>query len=110
MKKKISILLTFVMLAALLVLTGCGGSVTDPDLEPTTIAEVVPTEPAATAEQTEVPEVVMADTLTINIALGNNQRTITYQQATPLELPDGTVISQGALKPMWQYVSEQLGI
>lgn len=110
MKKKINILLTSVMLAALLVLTGCGGSVTDPDLEPTTIAEAVPTEPAATAEQTEVPEVVMADTLTINIALGNNQRTITYQQATPLELPDGTVISQGTLKPMWQYVSEQLGI
>lgn len=98
------------MLAALFVLTACGGSVTDPDLEPTTIAEVVPTEPAATAEETEVPEVVMADTLTINIALGNNQRTITYQQATPLELPDGTVISQGALKPMWQYVSDQLGI
>lgn len=52
----------------------------------------------------------MSETLDLNIALGNNQRTITYQQATPLELIDGTVISQGMLKPTWQYFGAQLGI
>ncbi|MBE2220713.1 MAG: hypothetical protein IAF02_04190 [Anaerolineae bacterium] len=67
-------------------------------------AEAVP------AEEVAAPEMAMADALNLNIAAGNNQRTITYQQATPLELPDGTVISQGALKPTWQYIQEQLGI
>ncbi|MEO1289132.1 MAG: hypothetical protein AAFV93_15315, partial [Chloroflexota bacterium] len=52
----------------------------------------------------------MADSLDLNIALGNNLRTITYQQPTPLELVDGTVISQGMLKPTWQYFEDQLGI
>ncbi|GAB5493173.1 MAG: hypothetical protein Phog2KO_33880 [Phototrophicaceae bacterium] len=52
----------------------------------------------------------MSESLDLNIALGNNQRTITYQQATPLELIDGTVISQGMLKPTWQYFEQQLGI
>jgi len=52
----------------------------------------------------------VAASLNLNIALGNNQRTITYQQSTPLELPDGTVISQGMLKPTWQYFQDQLGI
>lgn len=52
----------------------------------------------------------MSESLDLNIALGNNQRTITYQQATPLELIDGTVISQGQLKPTWQYFSTQLGV
>jgi hypothetical protein len=52
----------------------------------------------------------LAESLDLNIALGNNQRTITYQQATPLELPDGTVISQGMLKPTWQYIQAQIGV
>ena len=52
----------------------------------------------------------IAESLELNIALGNNQRTITYQQATPLELPDGTVISQGMLKPTWQYFQQEIGI
>lgn len=64
----------------------------------------------ASEETAEIPEDIMADSINLSIALGNNQRTITYQQATPLELPDGTVISQGALKPTWQYIQEQLGI
>ncbi len=50
-------------------------------------------------------DVVLAESLDLNIAVGNNQRTITYNQATPLELPDGTVISAGMLKPTWQYMS-----
>lgn len=72
-------------------------------------AEEAAEEPAEEAAE-EVTEVAMADALNLNIALGNNQRTITYQQATPLELPDGTVISQGSLKPTWQYIQSELGI
>ena len=61
--------------------------------------------PTVSAQEGDV-----AASLNLNIALGNNQRTITYQQATPLELADGTVISQGMLKPTWQYFQDQLGI
>ena len=63
----------------------------------------------ATDEATEVIELTLADELKVNIALGNNSRTITYQQATPLELPDGTVVVQGDLKPTWQYIESELG-
>jgi hypothetical protein len=35
---------------------------------------------------------------------------MTYNQTTPLKMPDGTVIMQGDLKPMWQYVSKQVGV
>jgi hypothetical protein len=52
----------------------------------------------------------VAESLDLMIAVGNNQRTITYNQSTPLELPDGTVISQGMLKPTWQYIQQQIGI
>lgn len=41
--------------------------------------------------------------------MGNNQRTLTYQQPTPLPLPDGTVVTQGELKPVWQYIEKELG-
>ena len=137
MQKKLKIMLLIsVMLIALLALTGCGGSVTDPDAEPTAaVEEAAPEEEAAPVKEEEAapaedetkaeeaeevkeeepvveeePEIVLADSLDLNIALGNNNRTITYQQATPLELPDGTVISQGDLKGTWQYIQEQLGI
>ena len=63
-----------------------------------------------TVSMTTAQEEGLAKSLDLNIAAGNNQRTITYQQATPLELPDGTVISQGMLKPTWQYIQEQIGV
>ncbi|MDC7222016.1 MAG: hypothetical protein PQJ59_18955 [Spirochaetales bacterium] len=51
-----------------------------------------------------------ATTLKINFAMGNNARTMTYQQAMPLTLPDGTVITQGDLKPTWQFISNALNL
>jgi len=110
------------------VLSACASKVTDPEADQTSEEITSPTEskPEATveeqkeAEATEATEaenpagqeteLVLAKSLDLNIALGNNQRTITYQQATPLQMPDGTVISQGALKPAWQYIQEQIGI
>lgn len=52
----------------------------------------------------------VASTLKTNFAMGNNARTMTYQKSTPLTLPDGTVVTQGDLKPTWQYISAQLGV
>lgn len=62
------------------------------------------TEEVATSSSNEVAEV-----LNIQHAQGNNSRTMTYQKANPLTLPDGTIITQGELKPTWQYVEKQLG-
>ena len=75
-------------------------------------AEEVMEEEAAeeVMEEEVMEEVAMADSININFALGNNQRTLTYNQPTPLELPDGTVIAQGQLKPTWQYIQSELGM
>ena len=51
----------------------------------------------------------LADVVEVNFAHGNNARTMTYQHATPLVLPDGSVITQGDLKPTWQHIQETLG-
>ena len=64
---------------------------------------------AAAAEEAEMA-MAMADSLDINFALGNNQRTVTYNQPTPLEQPDGNVVSQGQLKPTWQYIQSEVGV
>jgi ferredoxin-like protein FixX len=112
MKKQLKSMLV-ISLVIMIAISACG-TVSNPEVEAIPTVEVEEAAPAveATAAPTEeaMPEIVMADSLDIYVALGNNQRTLTYQQATPLELPDGTVISQGALKPTWQYISEQLGI
>lgn len=51
----------------------------------------------------------LAEVLEVNFAMGNNARTMTYQNATPLVLPDGSVVTQGDLKPTWQHVQDSLG-
>jgi hypothetical protein len=68
------------------------------------------TDSSKTEEATEPKDLVMAKDLKINFATGNNQRTITYNQATPLKLPDGKVVSQGELKPVWQELETRLGV
>jgi len=73
--------------------------------------EAMEEEAADEAMEEEAMEALpMAEELNINFALGNNQRTLTYNQPTPLEQPDGTVISQGQLKPTWQHIQSQVGI
>ncbi|MCL2231546.1 MAG: hypothetical protein FWB99_00540 [Treponema sp.] len=37
-------------------------------------------------------------------------RSFTYNHATPLVMPDGTVVRAGDLKPFWQWVERRLGI
>lgn len=134
MKKKFNIiLLASLLLISVMLFAGCAGNVTDPEAEPepvveepaaeeVVVEEAEPVEEEAAAEPTEeeavveeevveeAPVFVMAESIDLNVAAGNNQRTLTYQQATPLELPDGTVIAQGDLKGTWQYIEQQLGI
>lgn len=40
--------------------------------------------------------------LKFNLAYGNKSQTITYNQASPLTMPNGDVISSGSLKPFWR--------
>lgn len=94
--KKIALLLS---LAAILVLSGCSKAAD------TAAAETE----SKTAEKVDLANLVKADTLNINFAMGNNSRTMTYQKANPLTLPDGTVVAQGDLKPTWQHIEKQLG-
>jgi hypothetical protein len=51
-----------------------------------------------------------SEILRIKYTQGNNNRGLTYNLSTPLSLPDGTVVSEGDLKPTWQYIENRLGI
>lgn len=46
--------------------------------------------------------------LKFNLAYGKTEQTMTYNQSSPLELPNGQTISSGQLKPMWQAVEKNL--
>lgn len=48
--------------------------------------------------------------LKMNLAYGDAKKTLTYGMSSPITMPDGTVVSSGDLKPMWQYVEKQLNI
>ncbi len=50
------------------------------------------------------------EAVTMNLAYGNEKKTLTYQVSTPITMQDGTVVSKGDLKPMWQYVEKKLGV
>jgi len=115
MKKLLALLLSLVLLIGAV---GCVGE--DLPTEPAT-NEDNSTNDTGNADSTDADvsdstntdaqpaEMVLAPELRTNIALGNNNRTITYNQSTPLELPDGTVVVQGDLKPTWAYMEKQLG-
>ncbi len=111
MKK--NIFSTLLIGAMTVFLASCGGS----DLEQQAVKqeeeatkpkveEPVNTEPAEDIDYTSLDNVG----LTMNVALGNTQRTLTYNQSTPLVMPDGSTISSGEIKPMWQYVEGELNI
>ncbi len=48
--------------------------------------------------------------LKINFATGNALKTMTYNTGSPITLPDGSIYTNGQLKPVWSYISNQLNI
>lgn len=48
-------------------------------------------------------------TVKFSVGFGNSSRTMTYNQTSPMTLSDGTVITQGMLKPVWSYLAEYFG-
>lgn len=48
--------------------------------------------------------------LRINFATGNALKTLTYNTGLPITLPDGSIYTNGQLKPVWSYISNQLNI
>jgi hypothetical protein len=112
MKKLLAFLLVLVMGMSVV---GCVDTTvtTDPEDDTvvddgTTVDDGATTDPVD--EVVELEPLELSDSLKINISMGNNLRTITYQQTTPLEFPDGTITKQGDLKYTWQYFSEQIGV
>ncbi len=105
MKKYVAIFLIMLMMGSLI---GCNST----DLTQDPVEQEQENEETSTNDSSEggvARELEYANNLEINISMGNNQRTITYNQATPLILPDGTSVAQGDLKPTWQYYEKLLG-
>ncbi len=107
------------VVAASAILTGCGSSVVDQAQNqqtqaPTTAAPQQTAAAGGTEEskgQEEAPagpDLTNTVELKFNFAVGNKSRTMTYNQESPLTLPDGTVVTAGMLKPMWSYVEKEL--
>lgn len=94
---------------AVSVLSGCGSSVVDQVQQGSeeTKKETTETgkEETESRDMTDLGETVE---LKFNFAVGNKSRTMTYNQESPLTLPDGTVVSAGMLKPMWSYAEKAL--
>lgn len=48
--------------------------------------------------------------LKINFATGNALKTLTYNTGTPITLPDGSIYTNGQLKPAWSYIANHLDV
>ncbi len=62
-----------------------------------------PAKQAAVAKAYE-PDLSKKVELRFNLAYGNKSRTMTYNQNTPMEMIDGSVVTAGMLKPVWSYI------
>ncbi len=96
-------------------LASCGGSNLEEQATQTEEPAPEVVEETTTTETTEEPVEIDYSSLeevglNMNIALGNTQRTLTYNQSTPLVLPDGATITSGDIKPMWQHIGNELSI
>lgn len=107
MKKVLVILLSLLMIMSMVSCVSNDMNAMDSNVIENETASTTDTTEPETTEETK--EIELADELRINFAMGNNSRTMTYQQASPMTLPDGTVITQGDLKATWQFIQEQVG-
>lgn len=100
----LAVLLTLAMVVGCF--AGCG-KVTQAPPQMTAQPEQATEAPAVEAAATE-PDMSKEVTLKFNYAYGSQDKMITYQQSTPLTLPDGTIITAGDLKPMWSYLAGEM--
>lgn len=107
--KKFRYLQTAIALVlAMLMLAGCGSrSIVDDALSTTEEKHQGVEETSEPAFEIDLSKNVG---LKINYAVGNKSRTITYNQESPLNLPDGTTVTAGMLKPVWQFLEKELNV
>ena len=91
--------------AASAVLAGCGSSVVEQAAQSTANSQA--SSGPAPAAELDLSENIA---LKINYAAGNKSRTITYNQESPLNLPDGTNVTAGMLKPVWSHLKQVLNV
>lgn len=96
-------------------LTGCGSSVVEQAAQQQSTQAQTEASKEGEGAQKETTEAVAPDLtenveLKINFAVGNKSRTLTYNQESPLTLPDGKVVTAGMLKPMWSYVEDVMNV
>ncbi len=48
--------------------------------------------------------------LRINFATGNALKTLTYNTGSPITLPDGSIYTNGQIKPAWNFIGNHLNI
>ena len=96
-------------------LAGCTSSVVDQASSTQATTQSAAQETSAgtseTAETTgaaDLTDLTNPVDLKFNLAYENKSRTMTYNQESPLTLPDGKVVTAGMLKPMWSYVESEL--
>lgn len=115
---KRSVLWSMVALSATLAfLSGCSkktpvqqvpegnGTVT----EKTLVAQATAAAPKKEAQQKMVDFSKQVE-LKFNLAYGNKNRTMTFNQSTPMTLANGDVITAGMLKPMWREVEKKFNV
>lgn len=117
MKISRKIMLTLLLIAAVFTLASCGGNkdqAAKPNAEDalsalasgSDVVEETATPAEAVGKYGELDDLSQKVDLKFNVAFGNRNRTMTFNQSTPLTLSNGDVITAGMLKPMWQRMEE----
>jgi hypothetical protein len=105
------LLVVVLVLGFLLSMTACKNSETlMGEVEKEAVEELV-----TEVEEVVEPETVQVDLtetldFKINFVMGSTQRTMTYNQANPMTMPDGSIITSGDLKPVWQAIAKNVNI
>lgn len=114
MKKFKSLRALLALVLVLVMLVGCTGNIVE-NANTTPKPSTAAPDPGGdtTPTPTDPPyELDLSKNIPINIimSMGNKSRTITYNQEAPLTLPDGTNVTAGMLKPVWQHVEKAMNI
>lgn len=105
---KRSVLWSVLALASAAMFAGCSRKASAPAPAPAAPAPATPVAEAAPAAKTV--DVSKPMDLKFNLAYGNKNRTVTFNQSTPMTMADGNVITAGMLKPMWQEIEKKFNV